>query len=51
LIKKKGGVVVAQDEESCVVFGMPKAAIDEGLADFIVSLDAIPQTLSSIAGG
>ncbi len=50
-IKKTGGVVVAQDEESCVVYGMPKAVVDDGLADFNPTLEDIPPTLVKIVGG
>ncbi len=50
-IKKTGGVVVAQDEESCVVYGMPKAVVDDGLADFNPTLEDIPPTLMKIVGG
>jgi two-component system chemotaxis response regulator CheB len=35
----------AQDEESCVVFGMPKEAIKLGAAEQIVALDGIPAVL------
>ncbi len=38
-IKATGGKTLAQDEESCVVYGMPKAVIDEKIQDKIVSLD------------
>jgi len=38
-IKKAGGRTVAQDEKSCVVFGMPKAAIKTGSVDRVVPLD------------
>ena len=38
-IMAKGGLTVAQDEESCVVFGMPKAAIEKGHAEQIISLE------------
>jgi two-component system chemotaxis response regulator CheB len=37
-----GAVTVAQDESSCVVFGMPKEAIKRGAADRVLSLEAIP---------
>jgi two-component system chemotaxis response regulator CheB len=47
-IKKKGGYVVAQDESSCVVYGMPKAAVDEGVADRVCPLDEIAETLTRI---
>jgi two-component system, chemotaxis family, protein-glutamate methylesterase/glutaminase len=40
-IKSKGGYVIAQDEESCIVYGMPQAALDEGLVDSMVSLENI----------
>ncbi|MEI6413446.1 MAG: chemotaxis response regulator protein-glutamate methylesterase [Pseudomonadota bacterium] len=44
-----GAYTVAQDEESCVVFGMPKEAIKLGGVDKIVSLDAIPGIILSAA--
>ena len=40
-IKSKGGYVIAQDEESCIVYGMPAAALEEGLVDSMVSLENI----------
>ena len=51
LIKKKSGYVIAQDEESCVVYGMPKAAVDEGITDAIASLQDIPKTILKVVGG
>lgn len=36
---------VAQDEKSCVVFGMPKKAIQAGAINDIISLDDIPQAI------
>jgi two-component system, chemotaxis family, protein-glutamate methylesterase/glutaminase len=35
LIRQCGGTVFAQDEPSCVVFGMPRQPIEEGLADLV----------------
>jgi two-component system chemotaxis response regulator CheB len=40
-IKDRGGKTLVQDEESCVVYGMPKAVIDAGTADKVVSLELI----------
>jgi two-component system chemotaxis response regulator CheB len=40
-IKEKGGKTLAQNEETCTVYGMPKAVIDAGLADKVVPLDKI----------
>ncbi len=38
-IKETGGRVFAQNEESCVVYGMPRAVVEAGLADKVVSLE------------
>ena len=47
-IKAAGGYTVAQDEETSTVFGMPKAAIDTGCIDKVLSLEDIGQLLSDI---
>jgi two-component system chemotaxis response regulator CheB len=44
-MKKMGASTIAQDEKSCVVFGMPKEAIKLGAADKVVSLEMIPQEI------
>ncbi|PMP65321.1 MAG: chemotaxis response regulator protein-glutamate methylesterase [Thermodesulfobacterium geofontis] len=49
-IKEKGGVVLAQDAESSVVFGMPKAVIEEGLVDEVVNLSKISERLKELFG-
>ncbi len=46
-VKAAGGMTIAQNEESCVVFGMPKAAIDRGYAMRVVSLDSLASTLQA----
>ncbi|MGC8971018.1 MAG: protein-glutamate methylesterase/protein-glutamine glutaminase [bacterium] len=48
-IKKNGGRTIAQDEKSCVVFGMPKAAIEKGVVDSILSLEEIPREIERMA--
>jgi len=40
-IRKGGGVTLAEAEESCVIFGMPKAAIEAGVVDRVVPLDRV----------
>jgi two-component system, chemotaxis family, protein-glutamate methylesterase/glutaminase len=44
-VRAAGGMTIAQSEESCVVFGMPKAAIDRGYAVRVVDLEAMASTL------
>lgn len=44
-LRRAGAYTVAQDEESCVVFGMPKEAINRGAAEKIVSLDQITREI------
>ncbi|MBI4743885.1 MAG: chemotaxis-specific protein-glutamate methyltransferase CheB [Actinobacteria bacterium] len=41
MIKDFGGKTIAQDEESCVIFGMPKVAIEKGAIDEVLPLDTI----------
>jgi two-component system chemotaxis response regulator CheB len=47
LIKATGGSTIAQGEQSCVVFGMPKAAIERGHAMRVVELEALASTLQA----
>ncbi|RJQ55150.1 MAG: chemotaxis response regulator protein-glutamate methylesterase [Actinobacteria bacterium] len=40
-IKENGGVTIAQDEKSCIVYGMPRAAVERGVVDKVVPLHRI----------
>jgi len=44
-MKKAGAKTVAQDEETCVVFGMPKEAIKLGAVDVVAPLQDIPKVI------
>jgi two-component system chemotaxis response regulator CheB len=44
-VRNAGGLVMAQDEASCVVFGMPRAAIEAGLADVVLPLEGMADEL------
>lgn len=50
MIKASGGLTIAQGEQSCVVFGMPKAAIERGNVMRVVELDALAATLQAQCG-
>ncbi len=47
-IKEKGGLTMVQDEKSCTVFGMPKAAIALDAADEVLPLPSIPEAITKI---
>jgi len=47
-IKKSKGGTIAQDEETCLVYGMPKVAIERGCIDWVVSLDMIPDKVMEL---
>jgi len=49
-VKREGGMTIAQNESSCVVYGMPKAAIDRGYAIRVVALDVMSATLQALCG-
>ena len=41
-LKKKGAHTLAESEESCVVYGMPRAAVEKGCVDLVAPLADIP---------
>lgn len=47
-VRAAGGVTVAQNEESCVVFGMPRAAIELGAAEHVLSLPDLTESLIAL---
>jgi two-component system, chemotaxis family, protein-glutamate methylesterase/glutaminase len=44
-MKRAGAFTLAQDEETCVVFGMPKEAIAIGAVDQVLALNQLPQAV------
>jgi len=46
-IKAAGGLTIAQGEQSCIVFGMPKVAIERGHAMRVIELEAMASTLQA----
>ena len=47
-IKEHGGFAIAEDESTAVVYGMPKAVVELGLADRVIPIDAIADELVQI---
>ena len=50
-MQSAGAATIAQDEASCVVFGMPKEAIRLGGADRVVPLTSVAQAIRSALAG
>ena len=44
-IKATGGYSIAQNEETCVVYGMPRAVVEAGLADEVIPLNRIAEAI------
>lgn len=50
LIRSAGGQVIAQDELSCTIYGMPKAAFESGAVNQVLALDEIPGAIVRASG-
>ena len=48
-MRQADAATIAQDEASCVVFGMPREAIRAGAADRVVALSGIPNAILAAA--
>jgi len=48
-LKLAGGKVIAEDESTCVVYGMPRSVIEQKLADYILPIHKIAQSIMEIA--
>ena len=44
-IKARGGSVITEAEESCIVYGMPRSVVEAGLSDASVSLDRLTEAI------
>jgi two-component system chemotaxis response regulator CheB len=47
-LKSQNGIVLAQNESSCIVYGMPKAAVEAGIVDKVVPLNNLAQEIIEI---
>jgi two-component system chemotaxis response regulator CheB len=50
-MKNAGARTVAQDEKSCIVFGMPKEAIKQGAVEKVVPLTSVGKTVLRMIEG
>lgn len=49
-LKVLGGKTIAQDEASSIIFGMPKAAVELGVVDQVLSIEGIAEAMTAFAG-
>lgn len=47
-IKQKGGIIIAEDESTCVVYGMPRSVVEQGYADAVLPLTDIPEAIMKL---
>ncbi|NQT71305.1 MAG: hypothetical protein HQ553_00875, partial [Chloroflexi bacterium] len=47
-VKQLGGMTIAQDEPTSVIYGMPRAAAETGNVDFILSPELIGDKLTQL---
>jgi two-component system chemotaxis response regulator CheB len=50
LIRSAGGYVIAEDESSCIVWGMPRSVIEAGVAHRVVPLDRVASEIEKVIG-
>jgi two-component system chemotaxis response regulator CheB len=51
LIKAAGGEIVAEDESTCVVYGMPRSVAEAGFVDKVVPLQNVAETVVRMCRG
>jgi two-component system chemotaxis response regulator CheB len=49
-VRRNGGRILAESEESCTIYGMPRAIVDGGLADDVLTLDRLAGVIAAEAG-
>jgi two-component system chemotaxis response regulator CheB len=50
-VRRRGGRIFVESQETCTVYGMPRAIAEAGLADDVLTLDALPAAIAAEAQG
>jgi two-component system chemotaxis response regulator CheB len=50
-VRAAGGRVLCEAAETCTVYGMPRAVVEDGLADLVLPLGELPEAIAAEAGG
>ncbi len=49
-VRRRGGRILAESQETCTVYGMPRAIVEAKLADEVMPLDQLPAAIAAEAG-
>jgi len=49
-VRRHGGRILAEDESTCTVYGMPRAIVEADLADAVLPRPALPAAIVDEAG-
>lgn len=47
-LKAAGAKTIAQDRDSCLIYGMPKVAVESGAVDYVVPMQKIPAAIAKL---
>lgn len=50
MVRRYGGRILAESEDTCTIYGMPRAIVDGGLADAVLGLDQLATAVAEEAG-
>lgn len=51
IVSDAGGITISEDESTCVIYGMPKAAYETGKVDFVLPVQDISEKINTIIKG
>ncbi|MDS0524134.1 chemotaxis response regulator protein-glutamate methylesterase [Clostridium sp. SHJSY1] len=51
IIKNSGGITISEDESTCTIYGMPKAAYETGKVDMVLQLQLIANKINTLVKG
>ena len=49
-MRDAGAKTIAQDEATCVVYGMPRSVVEAGYGDFVVPIEEMPRIIKAMCG-
>jgi two-component system chemotaxis response regulator CheB len=50
-VKNNGGTTVSEDKSTCTIYGMPKAAFETGMIDYVIPLNEVASLIHRVVAG